>query len=930
MNKMERFVVIDLETTGHSPKKGDRIIEIGLVVIEEDKIVDTKTTFLYPETNIPAFISNLTGITDEDVENAPLFDEVAEKIVRIFDNSYVIAHNVAFDLGFLNAELERNGWGKLTNPVIDTVEMSRILFPQAPSFKLGQLAEYLHIEHHDPHRALSDAYVTAKLFLKLKEKLNQLPWETIHSLRSLEKMFTSDLDELLKKREEELQFSSSTNEDIEVFRGLAYRKMEIPKAAKDRRFPYSFGEFIDYIYSEGLQKLFDKYEKRMGQQEMSELIYDSFQSEQHALVEAETGIGKSIAYLLPAIYDAIQEDKRVVISTYTTQLQSQLLEEEIPLLEKIIDIPIHVSLLKGKYHYISLEKFHDELTNNQNNNYDVALSKAMILVWLTETETGDIDEIHLPSSGYLFYKRISTEAEGIRDPHSPWFHRSFYQKARKLAQQADIIITNHALLCSDMYNDYQFLPSYEKVIIDEAHHFETTASHQQGLKLDYRNVMYLLNQLGYSDEDKLTGSLISKYGLDKTEEIWRRWDELLNTAKYELDEFYHSLYQLALGREKNSPSYSDIGRLQFRLNEGKTNLYSAGHQEMAANLTYVFRDLILLLSIMKQNYSQLEPYDMDQIDGKIDALQQILDAIEQMFLAENDNIVKWIEIDTKSTQNAVFLYCEPTDISQILQKQFFQQKKSVVLTSATLTINQSFSYAVKSLGLTDETFATKKIESPFSYAEQVQVLVPNDFPNISSRNTDDFIYATAEAIISLAQITDGRMLVLFTSYEMLKNTYTIIKESVEVERFILIAQGITSGSRERLKKNFQSYEQAILFGTSSFWEGVDIPGEDLSSLVIVRLPFQPPDHPVYEAKAQYLKESGENPFMEFALPNAVIKFKQGFGRLIRSSQDRGIVFICDARIMTARYGKYFIRSIPDVPIHFDTTKNLMDKARSWF
>jgi len=174
------------------------------------------------------------------------------------------------------------------------------------------------------------------------------------------------------------------------------------------------------------------------------------------------------------------------------------------------------------------------------------------------------------------------------------------------------------------------------------------------------------------------------------------------------------------------------------------------------------------------------------------------------------------------------------------------------------------------------------------------------------------------------------MLVLFTSYEMLKNTYTIIKESVEVERFILIAQGITSGSRERLKKNFQSYEQAILFGTSSFWEGVDIPGEDLSSLVIVRLPFQPPDHPVYEAKAQYLKESGENPFMEFALPNAVIKFKQGFGRLIRSSQDRGIVFICDARIMTARYGKYFIRSIPDVPIHFDTTKNLMDKARSWF
>src|SRR5690606_25574466 len=242
----------------------------------------------------------------------------------------------------------------------------------------------------------------------------------------------------------------------------------------------------------------------------------------------------------------------------------------------------------------------------------------------------------------------------------------------------------------------------------------------------------------------------------------------------------------------------------------------------------------------------------------------------------------------------------------------------------------SFNFIQRRLGIPKDKLFTKKISSPFSYDKQVRVMIPSDFPETSYDNMDNFIAATCESILSLAEITNGRMLVLFTSYDMLKKSYYLLKELMENEKFVLIAQGISSGSRERLKKNFQTFDQSILLGTSSFWEGVDIPGDDLSCLMIVRLPFQPPNHPVYEAKAADMKANGGNAFYDLALPNAVIRFKQGFGRLIRSTNDRGIVFVCDARIIKSSYGKYFIDSIPEVPIAFDTTTQLMKKAKDWF
>lgn len=927
---MDKFVVIDLETTGHSIENGDRIIEIGIVVIENNQITKEFSTFLKPNKIIPPFISNLTGISDEDLEDAPVFSEKANEIKQIIEGSYIVAHNITFDLGFLNGEFQSHKMPLIKNQVLDTVELSRVLFPSAPGFKLGQLAEYFDLSHRDPHRALSDAYVTAELFLILKEKLYNLPYETITHISKIEPILKSDLGLLLAERENDLVFSESIDASVTIYRGLAFNSITEPSIESDS-ISTSYGDFADDVYGAdgSLSKLMKNYEQRNGQRHMSDSIYNAFQSKQHALIEAETGTGKSLSYLLPAIYEAVKTGNRIVISTFTIQLQSQLIDEEIPLIKKLLPFDFKIALLKGKRHYISLEKFEKELNANTHDNYDIALTKAIILVWLIETKTGDIDEITLPSSGYYFFNKISTDAEGKFNPSSPWFLYSYYQKAKEHAQKADILITNHALLCTDMFNDYSFIPKYEKIIIDEAHHFETTASHNYGLRLDYSTMVYVLNQLGAKEEDGWFDTVTKNNPVITDYISTEIWDTLYNDTKYEADQLFRSLFEYVL-HQKAETAISDIGRIQYRFeNENETKAWS-NILEKVNRLAYLFRDMIHILSQIESS-ATLDKHEQEQLNKYIETFQNYIDSLEELFISKNTiEYVKWIEAEAYGAKNAVYLYSEPIDMSNLLNKDFFDIKDSVILTSATLTMRNSFSFIEKRLGLPQERLIKERIESPFSYNDQVQLLVPNDFPDIKYGQQDDYIYSVTEAILSLAEVTGGRMLVLFTSYDMLRRTYYLLKDTIETGQFTLIAQGISSGSRSRLKKNFQTFERSILLGTSSFWEGIDIPGEDLSCLVIARLPFEPPSHPVYEAKSAKLKSDGKNPFFDLALPNAVLRFKQGFGRLIRSTHDRGIVFVCDARIVKARYGSFFTKSIPEVPLTFDSTKTLVDTAKKWF
>lgn len=928
MGKLQRFVVIDLETTGHASRTEDKIIEIGIVVIESLEIVKTYSTFINPKREIPSFIQSLTNISSEDVQDAPCFQEVAQEVKELFHNSYLIAHNVDFDMGFLNDELATVGIEGLKCPTIDTVELARILLPQAPSYKLSEITDYIDIKHDQPHRALSDAYVTAELFIYLVEKLKELPEETIKQLIALEPFLHSDLNNLLHKIYFEKQ---SDAHDISLHHNLAFKSLKVINPTKPiikEKYP----DFQDQLYRENglLAQNYPKYEHRTGQKQISEQIKRAFDNGSHAMIEAGTGIGKTLAYLIPAIYKACLENTRVVVSTYTTQLQSQILFQEIPLIKKAIPFQFDVALLKGKKNYLSLERFSYELANTSHENYDVVLAKAMILVWITESNTGDLDEIQLPSGAYHFYLRICEAHRQFDKSDTTWQEFSYYNQAKTLANQAHIIITNHALLCTDMKSEVDLIPTYSCLVIDEAHQLERVATKQFGEQISYIAIQNILNRLGTTREKNNIKDLSNSTIQFTKKNIFEKWNENYQDFKYELDELFTLLFNYTISKNERE-SYGDTGRLIHYISAlNKDDSTWRIIYDIASRIRLYLERLKKILIESNQILEQNQLVNEANLANVF--LQQLVfidKSLGKIFNQDQPkNQVRWIEVDSYGQRNSVHLYIRPKSIKTDFQELLFNKKKSVILTSASLTINNSFSFIQEALGI-NTNVVEDIIPSPFNYFNQVKLLVPNDFPSVQNDSQEDYVIAIAESILSMAEVTNGRILVLFTAFDMLKKTYSYLSELLEEERYMLFAQGISSGSRHRLQKNFQSFENSILLGTNSFWEGVDIPGEDLQAIVIARLPFEPPGNPVYLAKEEQLTNSGKNPFMDYSLPKAILRFKQGFGRLIRREDDTGIIFICDDRILTKAYGKYFINSLPKIEIKYDSTKKLIESIEKW-
>ncbi|TLS35885.1 ATP-dependent DNA helicase DinG [Pseudalkalibacillus caeni] len=929
-----RYVILDLEATGNSPKNGDRIIQVGAVVVEENKIIDRYSSFVNAAAPIPLFVEQLTGISEEVLDDAPDFLEVAPELLKRLDGAYLVAHNVRFDLAFLNFELERCGYEAFMGPVIDTVELSRMLLPRADAYKLNQLADYLSIDHANPHQADSDAEVTAQIFIYLMKKMEALPLLTLQNLEPLVKRFHSDVEHiitaLIRKKLTSLQ---QDEEEIDVFRQLALKWYE-EKEDKGDRLEVDFTASREEMMKE-LSTVMQGFELREGQTEMMKAINEAQEEKRHAIIEAGTGIGKSLAYLLPSIYLAKKTGKPVVISTHTIQLQQQLLDRDIPLLKEILPFDINAALLKGRNNYIDLRRFEQQLFQTEENNYDTVLSKAQILIWLLETDYGDVDELNLPSGGKIFWHQIKSDVNVSLTQKSPWFSRCFYQRRRREAQQADIIITNHALLFTDLVANHQLLPAYDNVIVDEAHHLEDIVGDYFGVRTDYFSLLQQFDRIGLKDGSGLNvkiKDLLEEKGLFRELEQLNVTEDQTRVVLSDIDETFRMLHSYAARKVSGS---NEIGRLSYRLTDEEGEYWEA-ITEAANRVVFGTRDILKQLKgIVKALEEKQEHLSMDEkgivadFQSMVNALGEEGEKINYLMLEHHANEVKWIEVDPKGPINSAFLFSKPVEVGELLADQFFEKKDSVVLTSATLSVKNSFSYILERLGLEAFDPITKQLESPFDYEEQARLMVPVDLPLIKDVSSDVYVQAISAAIVSIARVTRGRMLVLFTSYDMLKKTHFVVKNLLEEDDISLISQGVDSGSRMKLTKNFKQTDEAILFGTSSFWEGVDLPGEDLSCLIIVRLPFSPPDNPLFESRSEVIKKEGGNPFMDLSLPQAIIRFKQGFGRLVRTQKDRGVVFVFDRRIISTRYGKLFIQSLPPVPVLKAPTEDLLNELDIW-
>lgn len=934
---INKFVVVDLETTGNNPKKGDKIIQFAAVVIEDGKITESFSSLVNPQRPIPAFIEELTGLEDKMVKDAPLFKEIAPKVNSLLEGAYFVAHNVLFDLSFLQEELIQAGFEGFYGSVLDTVEMARIIFPTADGYKLSDLAVREDLQHDRPHQADSDAQVTAELFLILVNRLSQLPEMTLRQLSQLSGGLKSDLQQLIDEIILEIDPANiSWNESIEICNNtLALKKTQSITTSTARQYQE------DCLYPAGedekvnmVKNAFTNFEKRTGQFQMMDGVYHAFHSGKHTLIEAGTGVGKSLGYLLPAAYFAKQTKQPIVVSTHTIQLQEQIIYNEIPLLAKILPFETKCVLLKGRNHYISLEKFVLSLLE-ENDNYDTTLTKMQILVWLTETNTGDRDELNLSSGGNIFWNKIKNE-QTIFSMNKLWQEKDFYLRAKNEAQNADIIITNHSLLLSNLSADTSILPDFDYAVIDEGHHFEKVASQYFGRSLDYLTTRLLLSQFGQYEQRLLFYELeiildSLKTGREEAAETGKI-NQLAADLSYEMDEFFKLT---ALYAKSNAAERKGLNRAKVRFshNDGGKERNALVHS--AERFAFLLKDLqtaitqrLELVRKSKGSLTSKQKGKLEEIISFRNELEELRMTVQDCFIKKS-NDVKWIEIDFRSQQNVTTFYAQPAFVSASLRERFFNIKKGVVLTSATLTVNHSFDYVLNEIGLVKDNTLTLAIPSPFDYKNQVQLLIPEDLPEVNATSLEDYVIAISEHIITIAEATKGRMLILFTAHEMLKKTYELIKESGFLNDFAMIAQGITSGSRSRLTRNFQRYDKAILLGTSSFWEGVDIPGEDLSCLVIVRLPFSPPDEPLTEAKCQVIKQQGGNAFTEYSLPEAILRFKQGFGRLIRTEKDRGIMMVFDKRITTTKYGKAFLKSIPDVPMKKGNIDELVEIIYKW-
>ena len=940
---MKRFVVVDFETTGSHPRQGDSIIQIGAVTVEDGQIRDRFSTLVNPGYPLPPFITQLTGITDEMLADAPSLEEVLPRFLPLLEGRTFVAHNAGFDLQFLQEALLSQGYYMFDGYVLDTVELSRLLMPMQNSYRLQELASDLDLRHDRPHQADSDAFATAKLFLHLQEILQQLPLVTIQRLQMLVSSFRSDIGVFLRQVElakmaelpgwGETAKAKEDSDLWDVYRQLALRKrtekrtvsLQPPRA---RAAMGSFAELLETVAGrEGsLVQTAAGYQPRQAQEAMMQAVYAAMRDGAHLLVEAGTGTGKSLAYLLPGIIWAKQNDQPLVVSTNTIQLQEQLLHKEISVLQQAMPFSFTAATLKGRGNYLCLRKFEQALGDpDEDSSQEIRLVKGQMLVWLTQTETGDVEEISLPFSGRLFWQQVKSDSHSCLNRACPWFSRCYYFQARERTREADVIIVNHALLLSDLQAENRILPAYETAVIDEAHHLDEAATQHLGKQFSTAQLLFLLERLAAEN-----GSLVARFKEEMVlSSVETETVAVLDALAVELDALHtplrekaqkwaNLLYQWA---SKRAEETTETGQETVRYRHDSFT----GKHERIPKLTRTLIQAMGEVATVLEKLQHVHPAEEKQtaslrsirtdLNGLLHDWQEAMESLHFFLLEPDEQYVYWMEVESRTARKQVHFFAALLQVSAALAEPLFAKKHSLVLTSATLTVKNSFSYVTQRLGLDqlpDRTIRTLQLPSPFHYEEQGLLLIPSDFPAPGKESEQAYLDAVIQGCVDVVTKAKGRTLILFTSHSMLRVVHQGMKERLAEagEAYTVLGHGIDSNNRSKLVSLFQSLEQSVLLGTSSFWEGVDIPGEALSCLVIVRLPFTPPHHPVYQGRAEQLKTQGKNPFMALALPQAVIQFKQGVGRLIRHQLDRGVVIVFDTRVVEARYGKTFLQSLP--------------------
>tara|TARA_B100001750_G_scaffold119034_1_gene94408 strand:- start:8748 stop:11540 length:2793 start_codon:yes stop_codon:yes gene_type:complete len=916
------FAAVDLETTGLDPKQ-DQIIEIGIQIFDSANMMDQFSMLIDPhlDVGIPAHITDLTGITSDDLEGQPNIESVMSEVTKLLEGKIIVGHNIGFDLGFLSAA----GF-ELTGSAFDTWELAYILDFDSPDYSLDTLLSRHNIYRAQAHRALDDAKATAELFLRLSDFIDNLSDSTIDIVKSLCIKASLPFDELFDSSVQ-LHALSPSKDPSEEKEQL--RKIDLPNRGRD-----STSDISNIFAPTGsLAAYLEHYEERETQREMAEHVYGALTDSTNLMVEAGTGTGKSLAYLIPALRFSESTGKRVIVSTRTLNLQDQLLNKDAPLSLAATDLPEFneyrdptVTVLKGRANYLCVRRFESAVSQSSIPREN-GLLLAKCAVWMENTQTGDSSEMNINRKDAIsLWRELSSEGAGLCQFASK---ECYLARARQKANNASVILTNHALLMADLVSGGGVLPEYSHLVIDEAHHLEDQATAAMGFQINQSSFRELVDRIrpqnaNIRSANRLLQSVVTSAS---TRTLLEELFAELNSISVRLSETSSHTLLLAsnfatLKLEAAARDSERVWRIsQDDRDETFTPLKLAVQNtslllDESAGCVRKLNDLIhaeQLASPARDVINELTILISDLVDLRI--------SIEEFADPPSESSVYWI--DSSHARSGTSLNMAPIGVDQILSQDLFSEKSSVVLTSATLSTGGDFDHFCTRLGFTpDEEY---RLDSPFNYAVSTQTLLVDDISNPgTARNPQEII----ECIASTAIAAEGSTLALFTSNAAIKATYSALRARLQKHNILVLAQGI-SGTPHRLVRRMREEDRpVVLLGTSSLWEGIDIQGDRLQALIMTRLPFEVPTDPIFAARSETYGDSYAA-FMEYSIPRAVIRFRQGFGRLIRSSTDRGVFVVLDSRILNRNYGKRFIAGLPDTSMKTCSMNEIGENTKTW-
>lgn len=916
---LSRFIAFDFETTGLD-SVNDRVIEVSAIRFVDGNIEEKFTSLINPNRRLTPLIIDLTGITDDMLKKAPQEKKVARELTQFIGDDPIVAHNLSFDLAFLNEMVQRNELKAVQNELLDTLFLARIFMFNEPSFSLGSLSESFGIDLDNAHRAENDAINCGKLLIKLAHVAAGYPLEVISQILEVikphnifNKTFFVNLGNALVKSGD-TRHGLVDPHDYGSQPGNYYES--------DQGNDISVLTTQDVFAEKGfLSRSKQGYEYRAGQVSYSGFAVKIFEDEPAiGIAEAGTGLGKSMAYLFPAIRKAQLSGEPVVISCHTKHLQDQLFHNDLPQLVNSIKTHVKASMLKGRANYICKTRFNWLVGNSATVLHPQEAGKLIALIpWLSLTKTGDMSECGGFWNSYpgRLASLVQSEPGYCTTSLCQKHHGCFFGRIKQRVFNSDIIIVNHALLLKQTSNE-GLLPYFNSVIIDEGHNLVSVAYDQFSTVLDLRIVFNGVKKL---DPDDTHNSRFHKIltGLSKVSpDIKTMAKDLSNLAKEAVsagetlfkslyDEFqvkysYKSAYTKKVIMENLMEAYgAHLGDIQW---------FSSSMLKLGKKAEDI-HTRVTALDPSGETYSEF----FKMLEFRIEIINGLVTTLAALTEDQKKDWVYWQESDVREVPDArkgfmISLHASPVDISSVLAPDFFDRINHCLITSATIRVSDSFDYFLSRTGIGTKKGKTVKTEiftSPFHYEDQVTYLQYG-----GSEPVSEDAQAIADYVYRLYEKQYNRIMVLFTARATLEKVYHALRNKPEGRDLPLFAQ-IRNSSRFALVQGMKKSNRGILLGTNAFWEGIDFPGDLLETLVITKLPFDVPTEPIIQAFSQFISRKGGNPFQEFSIPECFIRFRQGFGRLIRTTFDEGTFIVLDNRIITKSYGKLISEAIPVHP-----------------